>query len=412
MRIRTKPDLHLTYCLNVHPGENWDDQFSAIRTHTTAVRDQVAGGKPFGLGLRLSDRSAQDLADPARLAEFKKFLHDQQMYVFTVNAFPFGQFHGTQVKDQVYAPDWRTLERVKYTTRVVDALANLLPADGTAGSISTVPGSFKAWIQNEDDQGAITKNLAFMAAHLKRLEDRTGKYIHLGLEPEPSCLWETTGEFVEFYNGELLSWGAAYLHDHFGFSLEDAAAAIRRYIGVCFDCCHLAIQFEDLSASLDRLKREGILVSKIHLSAAIKGRAEAEARMADFLDDVYLHQVKAVTTASPALLSWVDLPEALAGLKVIPNLKEFRCHFHVPFYWDGDGVIGTTRDELNSRFWDRVRGGVTQHLEVETYTFGVMPPDLRPAKLSDALATELRHCLARVDSNNATIRGRLGPGSR
>jgi hypothetical protein len=405
MKVRSKPDVHLTYCLNVHPGETWTEQFEAIRTHTLAIRHQVSPKDYFGLGLRLSERSAGDLAEPAELAAFQQFLHDERLYVFTVNAFPYGQFHGSEVKDQVYAPDWRTLERVKYTVRVSEVLAQLLTPDHPVGSISTVPGSFKPWIHNEDDQGAITKNIAFMAAHLKRLEDRTGRYIHLGYEPEPCCLWETTDEFVEFFSGELLSWGSAYLHDQFGFSLAEAERVLRRYIGINFDCCHLALQFEDLAASLDRLRREGILISKIHLSAALKGREPGLDRLGDFLDAVYLHQVKARAGGRRELLSWEDLPLALPGLKLLPNLDEFRCHFHVPLYWEGDDRLGTTRDDLTARFWDRVRAGASSHLEVETYTFAVMPPDLRPPDLATALAEELRFVLGKMNHQQATLLG-------
>jgi sugar phosphate isomerase/epimerase len=395
---------HLTYCLNVHPGETWAEQLESIRTHAVEVREKIAPEQPFGLGLRLSDTSSEELtAHPALVTELQEFLHRQHMYVFTVNAFPFGKFHGGPVKENVYAPDWRTLERVKYTVRVAELLAKLIPTDGTAGSISTVPGSYKDWIQNEDDRGAITKNLAFMAAHLKRLEDRTGRYIHLGLEPEPCCLWETTPEFLEFFQGELLSWGAAYLHDHFGFEFKEVDAIIRRYIGICFDCCHMAIQYEDLAASLDRLKREGVLISKVHISAALRGTPGSEERLAAFQDDVYLHQVKAKVRNERQLLSWHDLPTALPGLGLVPNLQEYRCHFHVPLYWGGEPGLGTTRDDLTSRFWDRIRSGACQHLEVETYTFGVMPPDLRPERLSDAIAEELKYALAKAGGMQSVV---------
>ena len=210
---------------------------------------------------------------------------------------------------------------------------------------------------------------------------------------------------MEFFRGELLSWGMAYLHDQFGFSSEEAERVFSRYIGINFDCCHLAIQFEDLAASLDRLKREGILVSKIHLSAALKGKENGIDRLGDFLDEVYLHQVKARIGGSPQLISWEDLPLALPGLKILPDLQEFRCHFHVPFYWNGDELLGTTRDDLTPRFWDRVRGGISTHLEVETYTFGVMPPDLRPPNLAAALAEELRYVMAKMNHNQTSLVG-------
>ena len=186
MKIQDNPPLHLTYCLNLHPGEAWAENFAAIQTHVLAIRDRVAPGGPFGLGLRLGDRAARELAPATRLAELRDFLAAHGLYAFTVNGFPYGAFHGTAVKENVYRPDWRSAERLDYTVRLAEILAALLP-EGVAGSISTVPVSYKDWMKSEADLRPAVENLAECAHRLEELYRRTGKDIALALEPEPDC---------------------------------------------------------------------------------------------------------------------------------------------------------------------------------------------------------------------------------
>ena len=99
--------------------------------------------KPFGVGLRLSAEAAADVARArcARRAS-ARFLAAEDLFVFTINGFPYGAFHGQRVKETVYQPDWRDERRLTYTNHLADILAELLPASGS-GSISTVPGTFK-----------------------------------------------------------------------------------------------------------------------------------------------------------------------------------------------------------------------------------------------------------------------------
>lgn len=394
MKIQHDPPVHLTYCLNVHPGETWVENLAAIRDKAVKVRDRVAGGRPFGLGLRLGRQAADELADPAAMGEFREFLAAEDLYVFTINGFPYGQFHGTRVKEDVYRPDWRTEARREYTVRLGEILAGLLP-EGVSGSISTVPGSYRAWIQSPEDVRAMAENLADVAAHLARLRETTGRAISLALEPEPDCWVENTDEAVAFLTGPLARLGGDHLRGTQGLGIDQADRALREHLGVCFDTAHAAVQFEDLAESLAKLERAGVKVSKIQLSSALQVRPTAEAlsRLRDFCDEVYLHQVK-VRGADGSIASYADLPAALAAAltpaSAAPPDAEWRVHFHVPLFLAGGGELGSTAGLLTEAFRERLVAGVTEHLEIETYTFDVLPPALRAADVAESVAREVR----------------------
>ena len=374
--------LHLTYCLNVHPGETWDQNLAAIRDKALKVRDLVGPKGPFGLGLRLSCEAAKTLSRPEKLSQFRRFLDEQGLYVFTINGFPYGRFHGAAVKEAVYRPDWRAPERRDYTILLADILAALVPA-GVTGSISTVPGSYKQWLRGDEDIAAMVANLTQVAAHLAEVQERTGRRICLALEPEPDCHIETTAEAIEFFTGPLAA-GA------------QNREIIRRHVGVCFDTAHLAVAFEDLGRSLSRLREAEVTVAKIQLSSALRVAAGAHAGQAlrDFCDEVYLHQVK-VCGRDGSLRSYTDLPQAIEA-EAGGEQDEWRVHFHVPLFFDGAGPLGSTNSLLDSRFVEAVTQGASQHLEIETYTFDVLPPAIRPGDVTESIAREYRWVLERL----------------
>ncbi|HDZ21264.1 hypothetical protein LCGC14_0181780 [marine sediment metagenome] len=387
MRIQSDPPVHLTYCLNVHPGESWAENVAAIRTFAIAVRDRVAADKPFGLGLRLSALAAGQLAEAAALSEFRMFLDRENLYVFTINGFPYGQFHDTAVKDSVYAPDWRTAERRDYTIAMAEVLAQLLP-EGVTGSISTVPGSYKPWIQGDDDVRQMVEMLCDTAARLDAIARRSGREIVLALEPEPDCFIENTDETIAFFNGPLREHGCRYLADRHGLDQADAARVIGRHVGVCFDTSHLAVEFEDLAASLVSLAAAGVRIGKVHLSAALEARANAAARsqLREFCDPVYLHQVKS-RGAGGEVVSYPDLPDALDA-DTDQSSQTWRVHFHVPLFFEGSGELASTNSLLTGELAAALRAGATEHLEIETYTFAVLPDELRADDLADSIARE------------------------
>jgi hypothetical protein len=399
------PSKHLTYCLNVHPGETWAHCLENIKTQTLAVREVVCPAAPFGLGLRLSHQATQALAVPETLAAFKRYLVEQSLYAFTINGFPYGTFHGSPVKQAVYKPDWRQPERLAYTNQLADILAALLP-EGIEGSISTVPASYKAWITSDSDRQAMLKNLTNCADHLADLEARTGREIHLGLEPEPDCYIETTAESIAFLC-DLFKTGALHLAKARGLSLDAAEALLRRHIGICFDTCHLALQYEDLAHSLAALKAAEIRVSKVQLSAALhaSGSEANRRRLGQFNDPVYLHQVK-TRQSDGTIVPYPDLPEALSSPVV--EQDTWRVHCHIPLYYRERDGIGTTADLLTPELMC-VLFAASRHFEIETYTFDVLPADMRQRGVQASIIEEFNWVQTRISRRSLQPHPKSGP---
>jgi sugar phosphate isomerase/epimerase len=368
--------LHLAYCTNIHRGESWAQTFDALQKYTLAVRDRVCSGEPYAIGLRLGADAARELADPATLIAFRRWLDSEGCYVFTINGFPYGRFHGARVKEQVYAPDWTTLERVDYTNLLFELLAELVPA-GVDGSVSTVPGSFKEFITSDEQVQAMRANLWRCIEYVGRLGDQTGKKLHLGLEPEPLCYLETSAETATFFDQMRDEHpGDPRLHEH---------------LGVNYDTCHLAVEFEEPTDVLRRFREHDIRVSKLHFSSALKVTADAATRSAlrEFQEPVYFHQVVA-RGIDGALKRYRDLDAALASQPAAPNsADEWRIHFHIPLHFEPATLFRTTRDHLVG-VMDALAAepALCSHLEMETYTWEVMPPELKNRSVVDQLVAE------------------------
>lgn len=392
MRIR---NTHLTYCLNVHPGESWEQNLAAIGSDAMEVRRQVAPGQPFGLGLRLSDAASRELVADDELERFKDFLAAGDLYAFTINGFPFGAFHGQAVKDNVYRPDWSDAARADYTIRLLDILAELLPP-GVEGSISTVPLSYKHWPRSPGALAAMCENLARCAAHAADILERTGRLIVVAPEPEPDCLLETLDETLAFFDGPLMKLGSAGLGRQ-GIGASAAQAMLRRHVGVCTDTAHQAVQFEQPAASIRRLVDAGVTIGKIQLSAALEADATREslAAVARFDEPTYLHQTN-VRLGDGRLLRYPDLRAALVDDAARQSGATWRVHFHVPLFAGQLGPLRSTNylldDDLAALLAQTGPDGqaICSNVEIETYTFGVLPPDLRPERLTDGIAREFQ----------------------
>ncbi|HUS90655.1 MAG TPA: metabolite traffic protein EboE [Phycisphaerae bacterium] len=398
MIVSRDPLLHLTYCLNIHRGESWAENLAAIRDHALRVRRAVAPGRPFGLGLRLGHQAAEELAQADRLAELRGFLAENDLYAFTVNGFPYGPFHGTAVKEDVYRPDWRTAERRDYTIRLIDILAALLP-EGVPGSISTVPGAYKAAVRTPDDVTRMCRMLAEAAAHAERVYGETGRDICIALEPEPDCFLETADEAVAFF-GETLPAQAARDDGPMRATGGRGGDILRERLGVCLDTAHAAVEFEDPAAVLDRLVSAGVRVGKVQLSAALRLSPTAQAlrRLGDFADAVYLHQVK-LRGADGAIRGFADLPEGIAAAQGEGEDTELRVHFHVPLFFVEAGGLASTSGLLGREFWAKVTSpgaAPTGQLEIETYTFDVLPAELRLPDVADSVVREYEWVLERI----------------
>lgn len=370
--------LHLAYCTNVHRGETWAETFGTLEKYTLRVRDQVAPGKPFAIGLRLGAQTARELSDRATLVSFRRWLERQNCYVFTINGFPYGRFHGGRVKEQVYLPDWTSDERLDYTNLLFDLLAEMLPR-GIEGSVSTVPASYKEFIKSDAQASALRRNLWHCIEHIAALNERTGKSLHLGLEPEPLCYLETSAEMVRFY--EQLA--ADRPND----------ARLVRHLGVNYDTCHLAIEFEDPHEAVRRYRDAGVKISKLHFSNALKVRPRPEslAALKPFDDIVYFHQVIS-RSADGTIRKFKDLDVALAeaSKNPPPMTDEWRIHFHIPLHCEPTSHYGNTADHLLGVMDELAANpAMCSHIEMETYTWEVMPGQMK-CDIVDQLAGEYK----------------------
>lgn len=383
--------LHLTYCTNIHPAERWGEVLDNLARHTVPLKARLCPHAPFGVGLRLSDQASRELLEGENLPAFQAFLASHGLYVFTLNGFPFGAFHGERVKAGVFAPDWRDPRRADYTLRLADILQALLPS-GMDGGISTVPLSFRAWLQaGAGDWDAMAVRLADVALSLSRREAASGRWLHVDLEPEPGGALETTSHVVRFFQEHLLRAGAAHLAASAGLSKEAASQVLLRHVQVCYDACHQAVVYERPTEALARLAESGIRVGKLQVSTALKiampaareGREALLRRLAPFAEGTYLHQVMA--RREDDLIYYEDLAEAMADA-FDPAVQEWRVHYHVPIFADRFGGLTSTQPELAETLAVLRQSGFTRHAEIETYTWDVLPE--RPLSLLDALARE------------------------
>jgi sugar phosphate isomerase/epimerase len=347
----------------------------------------------MGIGLRLSGEAAATVKQPETLAAFRDQLSALGAYVFTINAFPFGPFHGVRVKEDVYLPDWRDRERVAFTANSAAVLAGILP-DGIEGSISTVPGAFKPNGRSSEAVAAMARNLMMAVADLVDLKRRTGKHIALALEPEPCCFLETTDESIAFFEGALLrpetldTLGAIV-----GVDRGEAESLLRRHLGICYDVCHGSVEYEDTVAALDRLLAAGIAIPKIQLSAAMRVPAMTKDLINSVMrynDGVYLHQ--SIVRRDDNLSRHVDLPDAVAAFGEGQADGEWRIHCHVPVFLADLGEISSTRSDLVATLAALRQRTRSSHLEVETYTWDVLPDNVRTGSKSADIAREIAFC--------------------
>jgi sugar phosphate isomerase/epimerase len=397
MKVGAAPDVHLTYCTNIHAGESWLDLRATLLDHVVAVKRLVAPGCAFGVGLRVSARAAGELEHPSAREDLRRILAENGLYVFTINGFPYGSFHATRVKESVYRPDWLESPRVSYSESLARLLATLLP-DGVDGSVSTVPIAYVLRMNGAPDDERAADALVSHAAFLNTLYDTTGHTIGLALEPEPACRLETGEDAVAFFERTVFRRECvARYASRTGLAGAAAEESLRRHLGVCLDTCHAAVEFEDTDQSINRLQAAGIRVLKIQLSAGLSVRPatrERVAALAPFADDVYLHQV--VIRDGSDTSRFVDLPDALDHGRT-GDCAEWRIHFHVPLFLAELGPFRSTQ-EVVAGLLDRQRArAISTHLEVETYTWDVLPQAYRSFDIVDAIAREIGWVRARLN---------------
>jgi sugar phosphate isomerase/epimerase len=389
MLLRTLNDAQLTYCTNVHPGETLTAVRGLLKQHVRAVKQAIAPDQRFGVGLRLAASAADALDDPNELLRFKAELDADGLYCFTLNGFPYGAFHATRVKERVYLPDWQAPERVRYTQVLARALGELLPV-GVNGSISTVPGCFKPNLNGAESVRVMRDAMIDVVAMLVDIARSRGRHIALALEPEPECFLETSDEAVDFFQTQLFSREARQrLVDVADIEPGEAERTLRRHIGVCLDTCHASVEFEAPLSAWRKLQAAGIAVPKVQLSAGLRiaeATPEALNALRAFSDGVYLHQT--VVRHAGTLSRYPDLPEALAAAPALG--AEWRVHFHVPIFLRELGLFESTQADLLPLLSELATVRDCPHLEVETYTWDVLPEAFRNVPIETAIARELR----------------------
>lgn len=412
MKIQTNQNFHLTYCTNIHPGEEWNKVFANLKQYIPALKAQLATDKPFGIGLRLADVASRELLQGNALAEFQSWLTQQNLYVFTLNGFPFGGFHWQVVKDQVYAPDWSKQERLDYTLRLVNILAQLLPA-GIEGSISTLPLSYKPWFKGNQlfltsVTTSATLNIARVVAQMVRIKAETGKVVHLDLEPEPDGLIENAAEVIDYFQTYLLPIGGEYLATHLRISQEAAEALILEHVRVCYDTCHFAVEYENPVSVFKQFQAAGIQVGKIQISAAlqvniptdIEQRRQVKERLLPFAESTYLHQVIA-RESTGRLRHYSDLEKALPDLEHT-TASEWRIHFHVPIFIHDYQLFQSTQDDITTVLELLQRNPACNHLEIETYTWEVLPQEMK-LDLPASIQREYEWVLSKMLVNSPSL---------
>ncbi|MGA1825172.1 MAG: metabolite traffic protein EboE [bacterium] len=364
--MRLKNGNHLMYCLNIHPGESWEENFAAIQDYALKVKATICANQAFALGLRLSANAARDLIP--KLQFFKNFLLQNDLYVVSINGFPYGLFHGAVIKKNVYLPDWDSSLRVSYTLDLIKILSNLLP-EGEIGTISTLPCHYGKIVKP-----STIDNLLYVKAYLADIEKKSGKHIILSLEPEPACYLDSLDSTLTFFNTL--------------YSIDESA---RRYLGVCLDTCHIALEFESPLVWLKKLTHAAIPLQKIQISAAPSAEVSQKNPQKDsqnifgcFDEKHYLHQTSVLSSGE--IFKFSDLSDALESAPA----GQWRVHFHVPLSWFRNNIYSTAlliEDDFIKQTYLRKK----MHFEIETYAYWVLPGAKK--SIVDSITSEIQWVL-------------------
>lgn len=366
--------MDLSYCTNVHPAEDLDGIIDQLDVHAGPVR-RAAGLDSLGVGLWLPAETASVLAsEPSARDRLREALDRNGLVLRTVNAFPYRGFHDDVVKLAVYHPDWTTRERLQFTMDCATALAHLLPAGGE-GSISTLPlGWREGWDAAADD--AAESNLSELVEHLGQVESQTGRTIRVGIEPEPGCILDNVAD--------IAAWLGARPHLTVGGRL-----------GLCLDTCHLAVSFADPGEAVAAATAAGVRIVKVQASVALEvtdpSDASASVALAPFAEARYVHQVRTRPVGDQQYAA-DDLGDVLNADPAWPADRPWRVHVHIPLHAKPAPPLRATSEVLLSAVSAVLAApqGEQAHLDVETYTWTVLPQSLQPESLVEGIAAELR----------------------
>ena len=395
---------HLTYCTNIHAGKNWTEDFDILQEYLPIIKKTIAPDQPFGIGLRISEAASLQLINPVALSEFKQSLADNDAYVFTINGFPYGDFHHTVVKENVHRPDWTTTARKDYTIRLFKILQSLLPP-GMDGGISTSPLTYRHWYTSKRDaknaKDKATLNIIEVLKELHTIYVESELLMHLDVEPEPDGMLETGKEYIRWFEEDLLRLGVPVFMQSFGLSVTAAEKRIKRHLCLCYDVCHFSIGYENHETVLKELHEKGLRVGKIQISAALKAnlkesagtRIQIKECFRKFNETTYLHQVVA-KKSDGNLIRYPDLPQALDDFDH-EGVEQWRAHFHVPISLEKIGFLQSTQNDILKVLELQKKQPFTHHLEVETYTWEVLPGNIK-LPLTQSIINELNWVIEAV----------------
>jgi hypothetical protein len=386
---------HLSYSTLVHPGDTWAEMNASLREFVPQVKKRVSPNAPFAVSLRISASSAKTLTDSgAERRALAEFLAQEDLYVYTVNAFPYGPFKGEIVMERVYEPDWTTDDRVNYTNSVADILAEISPATVNP-SIQTAPLAFKPNVAGEKYITMFTRNVFRVVAHLLELEGRTGRRVKLAIEPEPACYLETTDETIEWFTDRIYSpAGITELAEVANIPRSEAEGAIRRYLGIVFDIGHQSVGFENITDSLNKIVGAGIPIFKLQEASSLwveELTHDKIAALRRFTDTIYLSQTSLKQNGT--ITKFLNLGDALDAFEANPVPSEMRTHFHVPVFLEELGPFRTTRFGVQEALAMHRATPLSDHLEIETYTWDVLPPELKTGDIIEYVSRELEFVL-------------------
>ena len=406
-RLRVDPSgfFHLTYCTNIHAADGWDavnanlQRFApGAEAAAVAVRPRSASGCGCPRATRASCSKAIASTRSARSST------REGLYVALINGFPHGSFHRTAVKADVYAPDWRDDERVRYTLDLVDD-----PEPPAARRASTAasprrrsrtsrgsrdadaawpfiaqrrPRRRRAWC------GAPAHAARYSPRHRARarLPDRDERRVPRVLRAAAAA--RTAGRCSRRRSGATSPTREAHLREH---------------VRICFDCCHFAVEYEDPIAALDRVRAAGVQVGRVQLSSALKVtfpddeagcRALAE-RLRRFADSTYLHQVIERRDGDAPALSGSRRRARPPARRPPERSGAFTstCRSSPP----STTASGRRRTTSGRCSTSPRRTRFARHFEIETYTWDVLPAGLK-IDLLDSIGREYDWVL---DSSNS-----------
>jgi hypothetical protein len=387
MRDVLGPGTLLGYCTNVHAGTNWEQFTSNLKQYAARVKQIVSPDSPMPIGLWLPAPTAHEMLRNETTHDLSELLDELGLVPFTLNGFPYSDFHQPIVKHAVYRPTWADPERLEYTLNLAGILHDLLEDAGqTEGSISTVPLGWPSDFAKPAARRQAIDNLRQACRELRRIYHETGFFIRLNIEPEPGCVIQTGQQLIELF--ESLMHG----------SFEDD---VRNHLRVCHDVCHAAVMFEDQAEVLAKYRAAGIRIGKVQISNAIRvdlrgysarERTEALAQLKQFSEDRYLHQTMIASNGKHQFFE--DLPKALDQFGTTDRAgDEWRVHFHVPVYLEQFGLLKTSQSQIIECLIAIKPDDQVHHFEVETYAWNVLPAELKVADLSEGIAREMQWVL-------------------